>query len=266
MLTIANKTFNSRLFTGTGKFGSSEVMEEAILASGSELVTVALKRVELPGRNGQRGELHRSEGGANDLLFHLRHQHIHLLPNTSGVRNAKEAVFAAELAREALETNWLKLEIHPDPRWLLPDPIETLLAAEELVKRGFVVLPYIHADPVLCKRLEEVGVAAVMPLGAPIGSNKGLRTFDFLEIIIAQSNVPVVVDAGIGAPSDAARALEMGADAVLVNTAIAASADPVQMGRAFMLAVESGRMAYEARLAVESSEAVASSPLTAFLD
>ncbi|HEY4205409.1 MAG TPA: thiazole synthase [Puia sp.] len=266
MLTIANKTFNSRLFTGTGKFGSSEVMEEAILASGSELVTVALKRVELPGRGGLRGELHRSEGGANDLLFHLRHPHIHLLPNTSGVRNAKEAVFAAELAREALETNWLKLEIHPDPRWLLPDPIETLLAAEELVKKGFVVLPYIHADPVLCKRLEEVGVAAVMPLGAPIGSNKGLRTFDFLEIIIAQSKVPVVVDAGIGAPSDAAKALEIGADAVLVNTAIAASADPVQMGRAFKLAVESGRMAYEARLAVASSEAVASSPLTAFLD
>ena len=266
MLTIANKTFNSRLFTGTGKFGSSEVMEEAILSSGSELVTVALKRVELPGRDSQRGTPHHPENGTNDLLFHLRHPHIHLLPNTSGVRNAKEAVFAAELAREALGTNWLKLEIHPDPRWLLPDPVETLLAAEELVKKGFVVLPYIHADPVLCKRLEDAGVAAVMPLGAPIGSNKGLRTFDFLEIIIAQSNVPVVVDAGIGAPSDAAKALEMGADAVLVNTAIAASADPVRMGHAFKLAVESGRMAYEARLAVESSRAVASSPMTAFLD
>ena len=266
MLTIANKTFNSRLFTGTGKFGSSEVMEEAILASGSELVTVALKRVELPGRDGLLSGPHHSAGGENDLLFHLRHPHIHLLPNTSGVRNAKEAVFAAELAREALETNWLKLEIHPDPRWLLPDPVETLLAAEVLVKKGFIVLPYIHADPVLCKRLEEVGVAAVMPLGAPIGSNKGLRTFDFLEIIIAQSNVPVVVDAGIGAPSDAAKALEMGADAVLVNTAIAVSADPVRMGLAFKLAVESGRIAYEARLAVESSQAVASSPLTAFLD
>jgi thiazole synthase len=258
MLTIADKTFHSRLFTGTGKFGSSAIMEEAILASGSELVTVALKRVELPGRG--------SADRQSDLLLHLRHPHIHLLPNTSGVRNAKEAVFAAELAREALETNWLKLEIHPDPRWLLPDPVETLLAAAELVKKGFVVLPYIHADPVLCKRLEEVGVAAVMPLGAPIGSNKGLRTFDFLEIIIAQSNVPVIVDAGIGAPSDAAKALEMGADAVLVNTAIAASAHPVQMGRAFKLAVESGRLAYEARLAVESPHAVASSPLTAFLD
>jgi thiazole synthase len=198
----------------------------------------------------------------------LRHPHIHLLPNTSGVRNAKEAIFAAELAREALGTNWLKLEVHPDPRWLLPDPVETLLAAEELVKRGFVVLPYIHADPVLCKRLEAVGVAAVMPLGSPIGSNKGLRTADFLEIIIQQSRVPVIVDAGIGAPSDAAKALEMGADAVLVNTAIAASADPVRMARAFRLAVESGRMAFEARLAAPSTagHAVASSPLTAFLD
>ena len=262
-LTIADKTFCSRLFTGTGKFGSSRLMEESILASGSELVTVALKRVDTrkgAGRGagaGERGE---------DLLLHLRHPHIHLLPNTSGVRTAKEAVFAAELAREALGTNWLKLEIHPDPRWLLPDPVETLLAAEELVKKGFVVLPYIHADPVLCRRLEDVGVAAVMPLGAPIGSNKGLRTVDFLEIIIAQSRVPVVVDAGIGAPSDAARALEMGADAVLVNTAIASSADPVVMARAFKLAVESGRMAFGARLAVASPQAVATSPLTAFLD
>jgi thiazole synthase len=196
----------------------------------------------------------------------LRHPQLKLLPNTSGVRNAREAIFAAELAREALETNWLKLEIHPDPRWLLPDPVETLAAAEELVKRGFVVLPYVHADPVLCKRLEEVGVAAVMPLGSPIGSNKGLKTLDFLEIIIAQSRVPVVVDAGIGAPSDAARAMEIGADAVLVNTAIAASGDPVEMARAFRLAVECGRMAYEAGLAEGSAHAVASSPLTAFLD
>ncbi|HEY6899856.1 MAG TPA: thiazole synthase [Puia sp.] len=254
MLKIGDKTFSSRLFTGTGKFGSSPLMEEAILASGSELVTVALRRVDM------RGE-------GVDLLQYLRHPRLHLLPNTSGVRNAKEAIFAAELAREALETNWLKLEIHPDPKWLLPDPVETLLAAEELVKRGFVVLPYIHADPVLCKRLEEVGVAAVMPLGSPIGSNKGLKTSDFLEIIIAQSTVPVVVDAGIGAPSDAAKALEMGADAVLVNTAIAASADPVLMAKAFRGAVEAGRMAFEARLAMPSAgEAVASSPLTAFLD
>jgi thiazole synthase len=269
MLTIADKTFHSRLFTGTGKFGSSQLMEEAIVESGSELVTVALRRVDVSGRAGEGGQADRGKaraGEAGDLLYHLRHPHLHLLPNTSGVRNAREAVFAAELAREALGTNWLKLEIHPDPRWLLPDPIETLAAAEELVKRGFVILPYIHADPVLCKRLEDVGVAAVMPLGAPIGSNKGLKTFDFLEIIIAQSRVPVVIDAGIGAPSDAAKAMEMGADAVLVNTAIASSENPVLMARAFRLAVESGRMAFEARLVIESSHAVASSPLTAFLD
>lgn len=253
-LTIADRTFRSRLFTGTGKFGSSTTMEEALLASGSELVTVALRRVDIRAATG------------DDLLLHLRHPHIHLLPNTSGVRSAKEAVFAAELAREALGTHWLKLEIHPDPRWLMPDPVETLLAAEMLVKKGFVVLPYIHADPVLCRRLEEAGVAAVMPLGSPIGSNKGLRTQDFLEIIIAQSRVPVVVDAGIGAPSDATRALEMGADAVLVNTAIAASPDAVGMARAFRMAVEAGRMAYAAKLALPSVEAVASSPLTKFLD
>jgi len=254
MLKIADKSFGSRLFTGTGKFGSLRVMEQAILESGSELVTVALRRVD-------------AGGGEGDILSHLRHPWVNLLPNTSGVRNAREAVFAAELAREALGTNWLKLEIHPDPRWLLPDAVETLIAAEQLVKKGFVVLPYIHADPVLCKRLEDVGVAAVMPLGSPIGSNKGLKTHDFLEIIIQQSSVPVVVDAGIGAPSDAAKAMEMGADAVLVNTAIAASADPVLMAKAFRLAVDSGRMAFEARLAARSAgTAVASSPLTAFLD
>ncbi|HEY4109311.1 thiazole synthase [Puia sp.] len=255
MLTIADKTFHSRLFTGTGKFGSLATMEEAVVASGSELVTVALRRVDTHGGS-----------GGNELLRRLRHPHLQLLPNTSGVRNAREALFAAELAREALGTHWLKLEIHPDPRWLMPDPVETLAAAEELVKRGFVVLPYVHADPVLCKRLEEVGVAAVMPLGAPIGSNRGLRTADFLEIIIAQSGVPVVVDAGIGSPSDAAKAMEMGADAVLVNTAIAVSGDPVKMGRAFKLAVESGRMAFEARLAGVPAGAMASSPLTAFLE
>jgi thiazole synthase len=228
-------------------------MEESLLASGSELVTVALKRVDV-------------ENSEDDILQHLSHSQFKLLPNTSGVRTAKEAVFAAQLAREALETNWLKLEIHPDPKYLLPDPIETLLAAEELVKLGFIVLPYIHADPVLCKRLEDVGVAAVMPLGSPIGSNKGLKTFDFLEIIIDQSNVPVIVDAGIGSPSHAALAMEMGADAVLVNTAIAVSQNPVQMARAFKMAVEAGRMAYEARLAKPVNHAVASSPLTAFLD
>ena len=252
-LQLADKTFSSRLFTGTGKFSSTNQMEAALLASGSELVTVALKRVNLSSDN-------------DDTLLHLKAPHIHLLPNTSGVRTAREAVFAAQLAREALETNWLKLEIHPDPRYLLPDPIETLKAAEELVKLGFVVLPYIHADPVLCKRLEAVGVAAVMPLGAPIGSNRGLRTLDFLEIIIEQSQVPVVVDAGIGAPSHAAAAMELGADAVLVNTAIAVADNPVQMAMAFKMAVEAGRLAYEARLGAASSTAVASSPLTAFLE
>ena len=253
MLQIADKQFHSRLFTGTGKFRSSELMGEAIIASSSELVTVALKRVDL--NNGQ-----------DAMLQHLSANHISLLPNTSGVRNAKEAIFAAELAREALETNWIKLEIHPDPKYLLPDPIETLLAAEELVKLGFIVLPYIHADPVLCKRLEEVGTAAVMPLGAPIGSNKGLRTSDFLEIIIEQSNVPVIVDAGIGAPSDAAKAMELGADAVLVNTAIAVADNPVEMVKAFKLATQAGKMAFEAKLGALSSGANASSPLTSFLD
>lgn len=253
MIQIADKIFSSRLFTGTGKFSSSSVMEAALLASGSELVTVALKRVDL----------HQPQ---DDLLTHLRHPHLHLLPNTSGVRTAKEAVFAAQLAREALETNWIKLEIHPDPKYLLPDPIETLKATEQLAKLGFVVLPYIHADPVLCKRLEAAGTAAVMPLGSPIGSNKGLKTFDFLEIIIEQSMVPVIIDAGIGAPSDAAKAMEMGADAVLVNTAIAVAGDPVQMATAFKLAVEAGRLAYEAKLAQPSRHALASSPLTAFLD
>ena len=253
MLQIADRIFNSRLFTGTGKFSSSHLMEEALIASGSELVTVALKRVDITSEQ-------------DDILLHLKHPQLHLLPNTSGVRNAREAVFAAQLAREALETNWIKLEIHPDPKYLMPDPIETLKATEELAKLGFVVLPYIHADPVLCKRLEEAGTAAVMPLGSPIGSNKGLRTIDFLEIIIQQSKVPVVVDAGIGAPSDAAKALELGADAVLVNTAIAVSDNPVLMARAFKLAVEAGRMAYEARLASPVAHAAASSPLTAFLD
>ncbi|MFK7901065.1 MAG: thiazole synthase [Cyclobacteriaceae bacterium] len=252
-LTIAGKTFNSRLFTGSGKFSSGELMEQSILASGSELVTVALKRVDVKDKK-------------DDILPYLTHPNLNLLPNTSGVRTAKEAVFASQLAREALETNWIKLEIHPDPKYLMPDPIETLKAAEELVKEGFIVLPYIHADPVLCKRLEEVGTQAVMPLGSPIGSNKGLASRDFLEIIIDQSTVPVIVDAGIGAPSHAAEALEMGADAVLVNTAIAVSSDPVQMGGAFKLGVEAGRLAFEAKLGQRSSQAEASSPLTAFLE
>jgi thiazole synthase len=252
-LTIAGKTFSSRLFTGTGKFGNHRIMEEALLASGTELVTVALKRMNI-------------EGEEDDILQHLNHAHISLLPNTSGVRNAEEAVFAAKLAREALQTNWLKLEIHPDPKYLMPDPIETLKAAERLVKEGFIVLPYIHADPVLCKRLEEAGVAAVMPLGAPIGSNMGLKTLEFLQIIIEQSNVPVIVDAGIGAPSHAAAAMELGADAVLVNTAIAVAGNPVQIAIAFKMAVEAGRMAYNAKLPAAKTYAESSSPLTEFLN
>ena len=252
-LIIADRTFHSRLLTGTGKFKGNKVMAEALLASGTELVTVALKRVDVTDEQ-------------DDMLAHLTHEAFDLLPNTSGVRTAREAVFAAQLAREALHTNWVKLEIHPDPKYLMPDPIETLKAAEELVKKGFIVLPYVHADPVLCKRLEEVGTAAVMPLGSPIGSNKGLKSRDFLEIIIEQSKVPVIVDAGIGRPSDAALALEMGADAVLVNTAIAIAGDPVRMAKAFKKAVKAGRMAYEAQLGKELSQAVATSPLTAFLD
>ncbi len=251
-LKIADKEFSSRLFTGTGKFSSSQIMRDALLASGSELITVALKRVDV---NSEK----------DDILSYLDHPRINLLPNTSGVRNAKEAVFAAQLAREALETNWIKLEIHPDPKYLLPDPIETLKAAEELVKLGFTVMPYIHADPVLCKRLEEVGAQCVMPLGAPIGSNKGLKTLEFLEIIIDQSNIPVIIDAGIGSPSHAAFAMEIGADAVLVNTAIAVSQQPINMAKAFRLAVEAGRIAYNAKLAPIQQYAEASSPLTSFL-
>lgn len=252
MLKIADTEFQSRLFTGTGKFANGQLMAQAIAASGSQLVTMALKRVDL-----SRAE--------DDIVTPLRQLGVKLLPNTSGARDADEAIFAARLAREALSTNWLKLEIHPDPKYLLPDPIETLKAAEVLVKEGFIVLPYVHADAVLCKRLEEVGCAAVMPLGAPIGSNQGLLTKEFLQIIIEQARVPVVVDAGIGAPSHAAWALELGADAVLVNTAIAVAANPVVMAQAFAKAVDAGRSAYEAGLAGQVQHAVASSPLTAFL-
>ena len=252
-LNIAGQAFQSRLFLGTGKFGSAAAMEAAVLASETEMVTLALRRVDVKQPH-------------DPILSHLRHDHIHLLPNTSGARNAREAILAAQLAREALETNWLILEIHTHPKYLLPHPLETLKAAEELAKMGFVILPYIHADPVLCKHLESAGAAAVMPLGSPIGSNKGLKTIDFLEIIIEQSSVPVIVDAGIGAPSDAAKAMELGADAVLVNTAIAIAGDPARMAAAFKDAVQAGRNAYEARLAPIVQAAVASSPLTAFLD
>ena len=252
-LIIAGKEFNSRLFLGTGKFSSNEGMEKAILASGTEMVTVAMKRIDL-------------DDPADDMLRHIARPGIQLLPNTSGVRNAEEAVLAAQMAREAFGTNWLKLEIHPDPRYLLPDSTETLKATEQLVKMGFNVLPYCQADPTLCKHLEEAGAATVMPLGSPIGSNRGLQTRDFLRIIIEQANVPVVVDAGIGAPSHAAEAMEMGADAVLVNTAIAVAADPEAMAEAFRKAVEAGRQAYEAGLGSTSLTASASSPLTAFLN
>lgn len=252
MLKIGDKTFQSRLFLGTGKFGSLSQMEESILVSQTELVTLALKRID-----------HQSQ--EDDLLNSISLPQVDLLPNTSGARNAKEAILAAQLAREALETNWIKLEIHPDPRYLMPDPIETLIATEALAKQGFIIMPYIHADPVLCKRLEDAGTTVVMPLGSPIGSNKGLKTVDFLEIIIEQSQVPVVVDAGIGKPSDAALAMELGADAVLVNTAIATASNPTKMAEAFKLAVISGRMAYESGLASKSLSAMASSPLTSFL-
>ena len=254
-LVIAGREFGSRLFLGTGKFSSNEVMAESIGASGTEMVTMAMKRIDLADKG-------------DDMLAHIVRPGIQLLPNTSGTRNADEAVFAAKMAREAFGTNWLPLEIHPDPRYLLPDPVETLRATELLVKEGFVVLPYCQADPVLCKRLAEAGAATVMPLAAPIGTNMGLRTRDFLGIIIEEASVPVVIDAGIGAPSDAAAAMEMGADAVLVNTAISVAGDPVAMAKAFKKAVEAGREAYEAGLGRQSADmtADASSPLTAFLN
>lgn len=252
-LIIGGCEFTSRLFVGTGKFRSNELMEKSIIASGTQMVTVAMKRIDMDNRE-------------DDMLRHVALDGIQLLPNTSGVRDAAEAVLAAQLAREAFGTNFIKLEIHPDPKYLLPDPVETLKATEELAKMGFIVLPYIQADPVLCKRLEEAGAATVMPLAAPIGSNKGLVTRDLLKIIIEQSRVPVVVDAGLGAPSHAAEAMELGADAVLVNTAIAVSSDPVRMAKAFADATVAGREAYEAGLGAVSDYAEASSPLTAFLD
>ncbi len=254
LLKIGNREFSSRLFVGTGKFSSNKIMLEAILASESEMITVAMKRIDME---------HEEE---DDMLQHINREKVQFLPNTSGVRNADEAILAARLARDCFGTDFIKLEIHPDPKYLLPDPIETLKATEILARDGFHVLPYIQADPVLCKRLEEVGTAAVMPLGAPIGTNKGLKTRDLLEIIIAESRVPVVVDAGLGAPSHAADALEMGADAVLVNTAIAVAGNPVEMAVAFKLAVEAGRKAYLAGLGSQSFHAVATSPLTSFLN
>lgn len=255
-LTIAGRTFSSRLMAGTGKFSSNEVMRETLDASGTEIVTVALRRADLSGGKDPQ---------ANILEFIDSEKYL-LLPNTSGAMDADEAVRLAKLAEAAGLPKWIKLEIHPDPTYLLPDPIETLKAAEVLVKEGFTVLPYINADPVLAKRLQDVGTAAVMPLGAPIGSNKGVVTRDQIRIIIDQATVPVVVDAGLGAPSHAAEAMELGADAVLVNTAMAIASNPPRMGEAFKLAVEAGRAAYEMGLPEIIDQASATSPLTGFLD
>ena len=253
-LKIAGREFNSRLMLGTGKFPSGEAMRDAIIASGTEIVTVALRRADLAGQG---------DPYANILDFVPKN--VLLLPNTSGAMNAEEAVRLARLAVAAGMPEWVKLEIHPDPRYLLPDPVETLKAAEILVKEGFKVLPYINADPVLARRLQDVGTATVMPLGSPIGSHQGITTRRQIEIIVAQATVPVVVDAGIGAPSHAAEAFEIGADAVLVNTAIAIANDPVRMAKAFKAAVEAGRAAYEIGLGTERHEADATSPLTTFL-
>src|SRR5512136_2957364 len=255
-LVIAGREFRSRLLIGTGKFAAPELMRDALAASGTQMVTVALRRADLTGRK---------DPFANILEFVDPKRYL-LVPNTSGAMNAEEAVRLARLAVAAGLPKWVKLEIHPDPRYLLPDPMETFKAAEILVKEGFTVLPYINADPVLAKRLQEVGCATVMPLGSPIGSNRGIQTRDQIRIIIEQATVPVVVDAGLGAPSHAAEAMEMGADAVLVNTAIAVAHDPNRMAVAFKQAVEAGRAAFEAGLAAPSEAASATSPLTAFLD
>ena len=255
-LIIAGRSFRSRLILGTGKFASPELMRQSLDASGAEMVTVALRRADLSGQH---------DPFANILEF-LDPKRYLILPNTSGAMNAEEAVRLARLARAAGLPNWVKLEIHPDPRYLLPDPVETLKAAEILIQEGFVVLPYINADPILAKRLQDIGAATVMPLGSPIGSNRGLQTRDQIRIIIEQATVPVVVDAGLGAPSHAAEAMEMGADAALVNTAIAVAGDPVRMAVAFKMAIEAGRAAFEIGLAAQLDTASATSPLTAFLE
>ena len=251
-LQIADHTFDSRLLVGTGKFASNTLMAEAIAASGTQIVTVALRRVDIENEN-------------DNMLAAIDRIRYRLLPNTSGARDAAEAVRLARLARAASGIHWVKLEVTPDPYYLLPDGEETLKAAETLVKDGFVVLPYMNADPILAKKLQDVGCATVMPLASPIGSNQGLKMRSSIEIIIEQATVPVVVDAGLGAPSHAAEAMEMGADAVLVNTAIATAENPVEMAVAFKLATEAGRMAYRFGLAAQSTQASASSPLTGFL-
>lgn len=253
-MVIAGRSFGSRLIVGTGKFGSFEVMRDALEASGTEMVTVALRRVDL------------DASGGPDILDFIDPERYLLLPNTSGAMDAEEAVRIARLARAAGMPLWVKLEVTPEPRYLLPDPVETLKAAEMLVADGFTVLPYINADPILAKRLEEAGCATVMPLGSWIGSNRGVRTREAVQIIVEQATVPVVVDAGLGAPSHAAEAMELGADAVLVNTAIAVAGDPVGMAQAFRLGVEAGREAFLAGRRPEREAAEASSPLTGFLE
>ncbi len=255
-LTIAGHEFRSRLILGTGKFSSPETMRQALDASAAEIVTVALRRADLSGQK---------DPFANILDFVDPKRYL-VLANTSGAMNAEEAVRLARLAVAAGLPNWVKLEIHPDPRYLLPDPVETLKAAAILVKEGFIVLPYINADPVLAKRLQDLGTATVMPLGSPIGSNRGIQTRDQIRIILEQATVPVVVDAGLGAPSHAAEAMELGADAVLVNTAIAVAPDPIRMAVAFKMGVEAGRAAFEIGLAAQLETASPSSPLTGFLD
>ena len=254
LLTISNRKFNSRLFIGTGKFSSPTVMDQAIKNSSTEMVTVAVRRIDL-------------DNPQNDLLQEInKHSHLQLLPNTSGAKNAQEAVRIAKIARKMGGGDWIKLEVTPDPRYLLPDPIETLKAAEILVKDKFIVLPYINADPILAKRLEETGTSTVMPLGSPIGTNKGIKTKENIKIIIAMANIPVVIDAGLGSPADAAEAMELGADAVLVNTAIATASNPALMATAFKQGVEAGRKAFLAGLPNQSDVAQASSPLTSFLN
>jgi len=252
-LVIAGRRFRSRLMIGTGKFPSASALAAALDASGAEIVTVALRRADLAKRH---------EDSILSVLDPAKHL---ILPNTSGARDAGEAVRLARMAKAMGMEPWVKLELTPDPKYLLPDPVETLKAAEILVSEGFVVLPYIQADPVLAKKLEEIGTATVMPLGAPIGSNKGLKTREMIRIIIEQSKVPVVVDAGLGAPSHAAEAMEMGADAVLVNTALADATDHAAMARAFAMGTEAGRFAFLAGLGPTRETAEASSPLTGFL-
>lgn len=247
-LIIANREFKSRLLIGTGKFASSDLLKNALESSGAEIVTVAVRRVDISNKD-------------EPILKAIDRSRYFLLPNTSGARNAKEALKVAQIAREILDTNWIKLEVTPDPKTLLPDPVETFLAAKMMIDDGFVVLPYISADPILAKKLEDIGCATVMPLGSPIGSNRGIRTEDAIRIIIENSNVPVVVDAGIGAPSHAAYAMEMGADAVLVNTCIATAKNPVLMAEAIRDAVISGRKAFIAGIPSQSTYARASSPL-----